>query len=69
MSEWRVPHHYKLGDHATWFGVRLVCTRDHYAGEAAEDPWDPGAGWPEKKAATLWAPNGPVEAKKLEAVR
>lgn len=47
--------------------VRLVCTRSHFAGHAAEHPWDPGAGWGPAVAATLWAPDGEVEAAKLTA--
>ena len=65
---WDVPHHYRLGDHAIWCGVDLVCTRDHYAGWAASHPWDPAVRWPAKKAPTLWTPNGPDEAAKLSAI-
>lgn len=67
MIDWHVPHHYKLGDRVMWDGVDLVCTRDHYAGDAAGHPWDPGAGWKATKAATLWAPNGPDEWENLAA--
>ena len=67
-EDWGVPHWYHLGDRAMWRGVELVCTRDHYAGDAAEHPWDPGCCWPKWKQSTLWAPNGPVEVVKLEAL-
>lgn len=68
MTVWRVPCKYEVGVHVTWEGVRLVCTRAHYAGDAAVHPWDPGDGWSAAKAATLWAPNGEVEAARLRVV-
>lgn len=65
---WMAPRAYKVGDHVTWHGVRLVCTREHYAGEQARHPWDPGDGWTPEKAAALWTPNGKGEAGRLRAV-
>jgi hypothetical protein len=47
---------WKPGDTAYWRGVRLVCCQGHYAGPAADHPWDPGAGWSEWKAAAMWEP-------------
>lgn len=64
-DEWRVPESYGIGDQRVWRGVKLVCTKHHYAGDAATHPWDPGDGWKVEKAATLWAPNGRVESEKL----
>jgi hypothetical protein len=58
---------YSLGVRAQWRGVMLVCTLAHHAGENADHPWDPGWGWSAEKAATLWAPDGDVEAAKLRA--
>jgi hypothetical protein len=72
-AEWKSRHpdigeFYSLGKTVTWRGVELVCTLAHHCGGAAVHPWDPGWGWPTSKAATLWAPNGDVEAAKLLAV-
>lgn len=47
---------YKLGDHARWRGVRLICCTEHYAGAQADHPWDPGWGWPAARASALWEP-------------
>ena len=55
-SSWRVPAPYDPGDVVQWNGLRLVCTREHYAGEYAVHPWDPGDGWSERARATLWRP-------------
>jgi hypothetical protein len=49
-------HWWKPGDRCHWRGVRLVCCTDHYAGDSAEHPWDPGWGWSEAMAAQLWRP-------------
>lgn len=48
--------------------VRLVCVTDHYAGERADHPWDPGDGWPAMRAAALWVPDGGEEAGRLRAI-
>jgi hypothetical protein len=47
---------FKAGDRVRWRGVRLVCCTDHYVGDAAEHPWDPGWGWAAWKANVLWEP-------------
>lgn len=47
---------YKVGDVCYWRGVKLICGLSHFAGDYAEHPWDPGAGWPEHGAAMLWTP-------------
>jgi hypothetical protein len=47
---------YKPGDVTWWRGVKLVCCHRHFAGENADHPWDPGAGWPEWRAAAMWEP-------------
>jgi hypothetical protein len=62
---WEAPAPYVLGVQVFWRSVRLVCTRAHYAGDAAHHPWDPGYGWDAVKASTLWAPDGEDESKKL----
>lgn len=62
---WKTPHPYVEGVRVTWEGVRLVCTRGHYCGDSAWHPWDPGSGWAPEHAATLWAPDGPDEDRKL----
>lgn len=69
MTAWVTRHAYSVGDRATWEGVALVCTRNHYAGDAATHPWDPGNGWCVEKAATLWTPNGPIEVERLGNLR
>jgi hypothetical protein len=68
VAPWEAMHLYKVGDQRCWLSVHLVCTRRHYAGDAAEHPWDPGDGWTPEKASTLWTPNGEEEAKKLSAL-
>jgi hypothetical protein len=47
---------YAPGDRRRWRGVWLVCCTDHYAGDAAKHPWDPGWGWPSWRANALWEP-------------
>jgi hypothetical protein len=47
---------YEPGDAIYWRGVKLICCTGHFVGYAAEHPWDPGAGWPEWRAAVLWEP-------------
>lgn len=64
-EDWCSSAPYGIGHQVLWAGVRLVCTTDHYAGDAAVHPWDPGAGWSVPRAAALWAPAGPEEARKL----
>jgi hypothetical protein len=53
-TSWHAPHAYRVGDVAWWNGVRLVCTRHHYAGGSASHPWDPGWGWDEAERSRLW---------------
>lgn len=67
VPEWEAPETYELGSKVIWKGVRLTCTREHFAGDAAVHPWDPGHGWDEAKAATLWTPDGEVETARLRA--
>jgi len=67
-KSWRGSHPYVEGVRVTWSGVRLVCTFGHYAGHVAVHPWDPGYGWDERKAATLWTPDGEVEVARLRAL-
>lgn len=59
---------YKPGDVTYWRGVKLICCTRHYAGSAAEHPWDPGAGWPEVRAAVLWEPAQPRDRFLLRLV-
>ena len=53
---WQHEGLWNVGDTMRWRGVRLICCRRHFAGGRAEHPWDPGWGWSEAKAATLWRP-------------
>jgi hypothetical protein len=62
---WQVPNPYVFGVCVVWQGVRLLCTRDHYAGGDALHPWDPGHGWDVLKAASLWTPDGDVNTARL----
>lgn len=57
-----------VGDRCVWRGITLVCCTGHYAGDAADHPWDPGHGWPVERAAALWAPDGDVETARLRAM-
>lgn len=68
MKPWTAPASYSVGEHREWRGVRLVCTREHYAGDAAEHPWDPADQWSAQKAATLWTPSGPEEVGRLASL-
>lgn len=63
--DWVTPYGYDPGDRVLWRGAVLVCGVDHYAGESARHPWDPGWGWRAAKAATLWAPDGENNAELL----
>lgn len=53
-SEWKTMHWYHIGDRVLWNGHLLRCGIDHYAGDAAVDPWDPGWGWDARKRSRLW---------------
>lgn len=68
LKEWRRPHPYLVGVRCLWRGVRLVCTRDHYVGHEARNPWDPGCCWPAHKAAELWTPDGKESVAQLRRV-
>jgi hypothetical protein len=59
---------YRVGDVAFWRGVKLVCCTEHFCGEKAEHPWDPGCGWPEPRAAALWEPARARDRLLLRAV-
>jgi len=47
---------YEVSEAVYWRGVRLICCRAHYCGDAADHPWDPGWGWSAPKASALWEP-------------
>lgn len=66
--EWESPHPYIVGVRVVWRGVTLTCTLPHYAGDQAEHPWDPGDGWKVPKNASMWTPDGDVEAARLRVV-
>lgn len=50
---WKTPRWYHIGDRVRFSGMLLRCGVDHYAGDAANHPWDPGWGWGDG-AALLW---------------
>jgi hypothetical protein len=56
MKAWVAGEAYTAGDRRRWEGADLVCTMDHFAGDAADHPWDPGWNWAAGKAACLWTP-------------
>ncbi len=59
---------YSPGQVVYWRGVKLICCTAHYAGSAAEHPWDPGAGWAEDRASWLWEPARPRDRFLLSLV-
>lgn len=65
VHAWETEESYHVGDHVRWGKARLVCTREHYAGPAAEHPWDPGHGWGVLEAAALWTPISHAHKKNL----
>ncbi len=53
-KKWRTSHWYHLGDRVLFCGMLLRCGVDHYVGDQAKHPWDPGWGWGDG-ASLLWA--------------
>lgn len=51
---WKTPRWYHIGDRVRFAGMLLRCGVDHYAGDQAQHPWDPGWGWGDG-ARHLWS--------------
>jgi hypothetical protein len=66
-SAWKFGS-YGVGDRVWWRGVRLICCTEHYAGMAADHPWDPGHGWPAERANALWEPKGARDRVLLQII-
>jgi hypothetical protein len=67
-AEWAAPESFSPDDRVLWRGAELVCLVDHYAGQRATHPWDPGGGWRSPRAAGLWAPGTAESAETLRAM-
>lgn len=52
--EWTTCRWYHLGDRVRWHGIVVRCGIDHYAGDMAVDPWDPGWGWDVRTQTRMW---------------